>query len=93
MGKQNLSEHVSPDAADIRTCCVGRPINALSGDVIHALSDSCSLNAASTAHSRDVSRVKLGRNEYYGKPELYQNRWKAQFIAKFPNSKLARNLF
>ena len=65
-------------------------ISALSEDGIRALSDD-GINALSDP--RSVSRVKLGRIEYYGKPELYHNRWKAQYIAKFPNSKLARHHF
>ena len=65
-------------------------ISALSGDRINALSVD-GINALSDP--REVSRVKLGRTDYYGKPELYHNRWKAQYVAQFPNSRLARRHF
>ena len=65
-------------------------IHASSVDGIHALSVDVSDSQLS---NREISRARVGRNLFYDRPELYQNRWRQQFVAKFPNSKLARNLF
>ena len=95
MGKLKMSQKAGSEAGLIneRGCSNALSvdlISALSEDVISALSDD-GINALSD--SRTVSRARLGKKEFYEKPELYHNRWRQQFISKFPNSKLARSRF
>ena len=85
MGKQKMSQKAGSEACLIneRGCS-----NALSVDLISAPSED-----VGPSDSRTVSRARLGKKDFYEKPELYHNRWRQQFVSKFPNSKLARSLF
>ena len=71
----------SPDAAEIRACCVDR--------VDHAFSDQCSFNAIDLKGRSTSSRSGSEVSVFYSKPELYHQRWREQYLAKHPHSKFA----